>query len=120
MRCFVFQNHTRMWVSASPRPARASPRVGVAERSSPAPAPAPALVTGVRLISARLPSSPPQQIPAKTAHQLYPRVPGRTVSQIYLWISYSSPLLISNEVTCTIERLQKFGLMINVPPSSPA
>ena len=78
MSCFMFQNHTRMWVSASPRPARASPRVGVAERSSPAPAPA--LVTGVRLISARLPSSPPQQIPAKTAHQLYPRVPGRTVS----------------------------------------
>ena len=114
MSCFMFQNHTRMWVSASPRPARASPRVGVAERSSPAPAPAPALVTGVRLISARLPSSPPQQIPAKTAHQLYPRVPGRTVSWIKLWISYSSPLLISNEVTCTMtsERLQKFGFVI--------
>ena len=27
--------------------------------------------------SPRLPSSPPQPIPAKGAHQLYPRVPGR-------------------------------------------
>lgn len=63
-----------MWVSVSP--------VSVGgDRTSPAPTPA--LVTGVKLISARIPSSPPQPIPgpptsAKTAHQLYPRVPGRT------------------------------------------
>ena len=41
--------------------------------------PKPALVTGVKLISARLPSSPPQPIPAKGAHQLYPRVPGESI-----------------------------------------
>ena len=38
----------------------------------------PALVTGVKLV--RQPPSPPQPIPAKTPHQLYPRVPGRTHS----------------------------------------
>ena len=49
-----------MWVSVSP--------VVVGEDQ-------PALVTGVKVV--RQPSSSPQPIPAKTPHQLYPRVPGR-------------------------------------------
>ena len=34
-------------------------------------------ITNLTKYSPRLPSSPPQPIPAKGAHQLYPRVPGR-------------------------------------------
>ena len=59
----------KMWVSVSPSPAPV--------RTS-ATLPTPALVTGVKVISTRPPSSPPQPIPNKSAHQLYPRVPGRT------------------------------------------
>ena len=81
---------TDMWVSVSPVTAVYKQGDKVrditpSERSSPGSSssspevrePQPALVTGVKLISARIPSSPPQPIPAKGAHQLYPRVPGR-------------------------------------------
>ena len=88
-----------MWVSVSPVSAGG-------DRTSPAPTPA--LVTGVKLISARIPSSPPQPIPgppssAKTAHQLYPRVPGRTF--IFL-ITFMREISIQN----TPCHFQPFGV----------
>ena len=63
-----------MWVSVSP--------VVVGE-DLPA---GPALVTGVKLV--RQPASPPQPIPAKTPHQLYPRVAGRHKLDIYIAITF--------------------------------
>ena len=76
LKLFLFSDLS-MWVSVSP--------VVVGE-DLPA---GPALVTGVKLV--RQPASPPQPIPAKTPHQLYPRVPGRTLRHkldIYIPITF--------------------------------
>ena len=85
-----FQILAIMWVSVSP--------VVVGEDQ-------PALVTGVKLV--RQPSSSPQPIPAKTPHQLYPRVPGRTCRTQTRYL-YSNNFQMS--VVMFSKGLQKFSI----------